>query len=306
MKIYSLNDHCRKQFGKKLYKLALDGGFTCPNRDGSKGTNGCVFCSAGGSGDFAESGEDLAAQIERAKARVAAKNKAGGYIAYFQSFTNTYAPAEKLASLFSRVIARPDIDVLSIATRPDCLPDETVELLSRLNRVKPVWVELGLQTVKPESVRFIRRAYETPLYADAVSRLKKNGIETVTHVILGLPGETKEDMLETVRYAAACGTDGLKLQLLHVLTDSDLYPLWLRGEIPTLSLEEYLGLLSFLIPEIPAHIVLHRLTGDGPKRTLAAPLWTADKKRVLNAINALPAVQGAAASAAEKVTKDER
>ncbi len=287
MNHYSLNDYCRARFGKKLYKLSLDGGFTCPNRDGTKGTGGCIFCSSSGSGDFAAHGADINAQIEAAKARVRRKNKNGGYIAYFQSFTNTYAPAQRLRALFTPVIARDDIDVLSVATRPDCLPPDVLELLSELNKIKPVWVELGLQTTKPESVRFIRRAYENEVYDSAMRELKRRGIYTVTHIILGLPGETLADMETTLRRALAAGTDGVKLQLLHILKDSDLYPLWQAGKIRTLTMEEYLELLLALVPQIPNDVAIHRLTGDGDKRTLASPLWSADKKAVINAIRRL-------------------
>ena len=286
MQWYSMNDYCRETFGKKLYKLALDGGFTCPNRDGTKGTRGCVFCSARGAGEFAAVGPDLNAQIEAAKARVAKKNKNGGYIAYFQNFTNTYAPVEKLEALFTPVIERPDIDVLSVATRPDCLGDDVLALLERLNRIKPVWVELGLQTVKEESVRFIRRAFETAEYDGAVRALRARHIYVITHLILGLPGETTADMAASLSHAVACGTDGVKLHLLHVLKDSDLYPLWLRGAVKTLSPEEYLDILAALLPLLPANVAVHRLTGDGDKKTLAAPLWSADKKAVLRAVRA--------------------
>ena len=246
MEWYSVNDYCRETFGKKLYKLALDGGFTCPNRDGTKGTRGCIFCSAKGAGEFAARGGDLNAQIEAAKAKVAAKNKNGGYIAYFQNFTNTYAPAERLRALFTPVAERPDIDVLSIATRPDCLGEDVLDLLAALNKKKPVWVELGLQTVNEKSVRFIRRAWDTPAYDRAVRELKTRGIYVITHIILGLPGETVDDMAATLTHAVACGTDGVKLQLLHILKDSDLYPLWLQGEIKTLSMEGYIDILTRL------------------------------------------------------------
>lgn len=287
MEYYSMNDYCRETFGKKLYKLSLDGGFTCPNRDGTCGVGGCIFCSAGGSGEFTGRGATLGEQIEDAKRRVAAKHKNGGYIAYFQSYTGTYAPIGRLRALYTEVISRDDIDVLSIATRPDCLGPEVLALLRELNDKKPVWIELGLQTTKEESVRFIRRGYGTPVYDRAVRDLKKAGIYVITHVILGLPGETEEDMRETLLHAVGAGTDGVKLQLLHVLKDSDLYPLWLAGEVPTLSMEEYLDLLRFLVPHIPPTVAVHRLTGDGDKRTLAAPMWSADKKRVLNAIGKL-------------------
>lgn len=286
MNYYSMNDYCRETFGKKLYKLSLDGGFTCPTRDGTKGERGCIFCSAAGSGDFAEGGNDIDAQIERAKKRIAAKNKQGGYIAYFQSFTNTYAPAERLRELFTPVILREDIDVLSVATRPDCLEDEKIELLSELNKIKPVWVELGLQTVKPESVAFIRRGYETSVYDDAVKRLKAAGIYVITHIIIGLPGETAEDMENTVRHAVSCGTDGVKLQLLHVLTDTDLYEHWKNGEFDTLTLDEYIAILIRLLRLLPEKTAVHRLTGDGNKKYLASPLWSADKKNTINKISA--------------------
>lgn len=288
MTYYSVNDYCRENFGKKLYKLSLDGGFTCPVRDGTKGTRGCIFCSAAGSGDFAESGEDLNSQIERAKKRIESKNKQGGYIAYFQSFTNTYAPAERLKELFTPVITRPDIDVLSIATRPDCLEDEKIRLLSELNRIKPVWVELGLQTTKPESIEYIRRGYDTAVYDAAVKRLKAEGIYVITHMIIGLPGEDINDMKNTVRHIVSCGSDGIKLQLLHVLTDTDLYEHWKNGEFRTLAQDEYLQVLSELLPLLPKKTAVHRLTGDGNKKYLAAPMWSADKKRVLNSIKNYP------------------
>lgn len=283
----TVNEYCRRQFGKKLYKLSLDGGFTCPNRDGTLGTGGCIFCSRGGSGEFAEGGGDLDAQIERAKKRVEKKNKNGGYIAYFQSFTNTYAPAHVLRERFLPVITRPDIDVLSIATRPDCLPDETLRLLEELNRIKPVWVELGFQTAKPESVRFIRRGYENEVFRSAVRKLTSRGIYVISHMIIGLPGETVEDMRQTLTYMLESGVNGVKLQLLHVLTDSDLYGEWERGSFTTLTMQEYIDILALLLPLIPGNVAVHRLTGDGDKRTLAAPLWSADKKRVLNAVNAM-------------------
>lgn len=284
MTYYSVNDYCREHFGKKLYKLSLDGGFTCPVRDGTKGTRGCIFCSAAGSGDFAEGGDDINGQIERAKKRIESKNKNGGYIAYFQSFTNTYAPASRLEKLFTPVITRDDIDVLSIATRPDCLEDEKIQLLSSLNRIKPVWVELGLQTTKPESVSFIRRGYENEAYDDAVKRLKAEGIYVITHMIIGLPGESLEDMKNTVRHIVDCGSDGIKLQLLHVLTDTDLYEHWKNGEFSLPELEEYLYILSELLKLLPEKTAVHRLTGDGNKKYLAAPMWSADKKNVINRI----------------------
>lgn len=283
----TMNDYCRETFGRKLYKLSLDGGFTCPTRDGTKGTGGCIFCSASGSGDFAESGNNIDEQIARAKERVKKKNKDGGYIAYFQSFTSTYASIERLRELFIPVIKREDIDVLSIGTRPDCLPEETVEFLGELNKIKPVWVELGFQTSKAESIKFIRRGYDNEVYEKAVHDLHKVGIYVITHMIIGLPGENLNDMKNTLEYMLSCGTDGVKLQLLHILRDSDLCPLYEQGKIKTLTKEEYLYILSELIPMIPESVAVHRLTGDGNKKTLVAPMWSANKKDVLNSINAM-------------------
>lgn len=285
MKIYTLNDYCRETFGKKLYKLSLDGGFTCPNRDGTKGTRGCIFCSQSGSGDFAESGNDISSQIERAKQKVASKNKNGGYIAYFQSFTSTYAPIGKLRQLFYEVITRDDIDVLSIATRPDCLPEETIKLLAELNKIKPVWVELGLQTTKKESICFIRRQYENGEYEKAVKNLHEVGIYVITHMIIGLPGESTGDMKNTLQFIIDNKSDGVKLQLLHILKDSDLYEHWQRGEVKVLAKEEYTDILLQLLSMLPEKTAVHRLTGDGNKKTLAAPLWSGNKKDVLNFIN---------------------
>ena len=288
--MYTLNDYCRETFGEKLYKISLNGGFTCPNRDGTLGSRGCIFCSAGGSGDFAEDPHaSIAAQIEAGKRKVEKKMKSGGhYIAYFQAYTNTYAPLEKLEALFTAAISHPDVRVLSVATRPDCIPEETVALLARLNRIKPVWVELGLQTIHEESARYIRRGYPLAVYEDALRRLKEAGLTVITHVILGLPGETREDMLETIKYLAkgikdTC-TDGIKLQLLHVLRNTDLAEDYLAGRFSVMTLEEYLPLLADCVRRLPPDIVVHRITGDGPKNLLLAPLWTGNKRLVLNAI----------------------
>lgn len=283
----TMNEYCRKQYGKKLYKLSLDGGFTCPNRDGTKGVGGCIFCSSSGSGDFAEKGEDIFTQIENAKKRVAKKNKGGRYIAYFQNFTATYAPVEKLERLFFAAVSHPDIDVLSVATRPDCLGRDVLELLGRLNKIKPVWVELGLQTVKAESVRYIRRGYENAVYTQAVKRLHAEGIYVITHMIIGLPDETLDDMKNTLGFIIDNKSDGVKLQLLHVLRDSDLYYDYIKGKVKVLSKEEYLDILSELLVMIPETTAVHRLTGDGNKKNLVAPEWSADKKSVLNDINRL-------------------
>lgn len=282
----TLNDYCREQFGEKLYKLSLNAGLGCPNRDGTLGTKGCIFCSAGGSGDFAPPPDmSITDQLEDAKRRVAAKYHGSRYIAYFQAYTNTYAPVSRLRELFLPVIGRDDIAVLSVATRPDCLGDEVLSLLGELNEIKPVWVELGLQTVHPESAEYIRRGYELPVYDDAVRRLNALGIHTVTHVILGLPGETREDMLATVRHVRDCGSGGIKLQLLHVLRGTDLASDYLAGAFEVMSLDEYVVLIRDCVRLIGDSMVIHRLTGDGSKKLLIAPEWSADKKRVINAIN---------------------
>lgn len=280
-----INDHLREMFGCKVYKIAINGGFTCPNRDGKLDTKGCIFCSGGGSGEFAEDPHKaITQQIEDGKKRVEAKNKNGKYIAYFQAYTGTYAPVSKLREIFYEAINHPDIVVLSIATRPDCLPDDVLELLAELNRIKPVWVELGLQTIHEKSVEYIRRGYETKKYDEAVKKLHSIGITVITHVILGLPGETAEDMLETVRYVCESESDGIKLQLLHVLKGTDLEKDYLEGKFDTLSEDEYMDILKRCIAIIPENVVIHRLTGDGPKRLLVAPLWSADKKHVMNRI----------------------
>ena len=284
---YSLNRYLREQFGEKVYKLALDGGMSCPNRDGTLGTGGCIFCSAGGSGDFAEGRCDsVAAQIERAKGRIRSKTGAEKFIAYFQSYTNTYAPVEYLQQIFTEAIAEPSIVALSIGTRPDCLPQEVVELLARLNRRKPVWVELGLQTIHESTARYIRRGYELPVYEDALGRLKAAGLTVIVHVILGLPGESREMMLQTVDYLSGeHRPDGIKLQLLHVLEGTDLAKDWRAGAFRCMEMDEYFDILFECLSRLPEDMVIHRLTGDGPKKLLLAPLWTGDKQRVLNALN---------------------
>ena len=282
-KMRMLSDYYREKFGCKVYKLSLDGGFTCPNRDGTVGIKGCIFCAGDGSGAFAEKRcESIAMQLERAKARVRNKNKGGKYIAYFQSFTNTYAPVEKLGRLYHAAIAPDDIVGLSVGTRPDCLGEDVISLLAEINAVKPVSVELGLQTVHEKTVRYIRRGYDTAVYFDAVKRLKKAGLEVVTHIILGLPGETLEMMQETTRKAAEAGTDGVKFHMLHVLRGTDLARDYEAGEFEVFSLEEYGDVLKKCISCLPDHIVIHRITGDGAKKDLIAPLWSGDKKRVLN------------------------
>ena len=280
-----LNDYLRETFGCKVYKIALNAGFTCPNRDGTIGTGGCIFCSAGGSGEFAEdAGQNITEQIEAGKSRVARKIRDGKYIAYFQAYTNTYAPAERLRSLYMEAVRHPDVAAVSIATRPDCLPDEVLELLSGINRIKPVWVELGLQTIHPETAEYIRRGYDLSEYDRAVRELRKRGMEVITHVILGLPGESVTQMLETVRYACDSGTTGIKLQLLHVLKGTELEKEYREGRVRVLSEDEYMEILEQCLGVIPENVVIHRLTGDGDKRILVAPLWSGDKKHVWNRI----------------------
>lgn len=288
MQYYSLNKYLRDTFGDKVYKLSLNAGFTCPNRDGKLGTRGCIFCSAGGSGDFAESSSlSITQQIERGKERVAKKIKSGKYIAYFQAYTNTYAPVEILKSKYMEAVNHKDIVALSVATRPDCLGDDVLKLLDEINKIKPVFVELGLQTIHERTARYIRRGYTLDVYDKAVSDLKKIGVNTVVHLILGLPGETKQDMLDSVKYVCESGIDGIKLQLLHVLKNTDLEKDYAQGKFKTLEMDEYLDILKSCVDIIPDNIVIHRLTGDGAKKDLISPLWSADKKKVLNAINKL-------------------
>lgn len=285
MKYLSLNEYLKKQFGQKVYKIALDGGFTCPNRDGTIDTRGCIFCSKGGSGDFAEDRSlSVTEQIEKGKARLEKKIKDGKYIAYFQAFTNTYAPVEKLRELYTQAINHKDIVALSIGTRPDCIGDDVLELLNEINKIKPVFVELGLQTIHEKSAEYIRRGYDLEVYDRAVENLHKISINVVTHLIIGLPNETKNDMLQSVEYVCRV-TDGIKLQLLHILKDTDLEREYENGKFDALSLEEYVDIIKSCAEIIPENVVVHRLTGDGAKKDLIAPLWSADKKNVLNRLN---------------------
>lgn len=282
----SANSYFRRKFGCKVYKLALDGGFTCPNRDGTLGERGCIFCSGRGSGDFSVSvGGNAALAVERAKAVLSGKDSGEKYIAYFQSYTGTYAPVEYLRKLYTDVAALSDIAALSIGTRPDCLGDEVIELLREINAVKPVMVELGLQTIHEKTAGYIRRGYTLEVFDDAVARLKKAGLEVIVHMIIGLPGESREMIYETAEYIAHSGADGIKLQLLHVLRGTDLEKDYAAGMFEALSMEEYIEILEGCVRRISPEMVIHRLTGDGAKRELIAPLWSADKKKVLNSIN---------------------
>ena len=280
---HSLDYELKRRFGEKIYKLTLNGGMSCPNRDGKISFGGCIFCSEGGSGEFASAAcLSIPDQIQDAKKRLAGKRPVNQYIAYFQAYTNTYGPIEHLRKIFTEAIEDPEIVLLSIATRPDCLPDEVIELLAELNQKKPVWVELGLQTIHESSARFIRRGYPLSTFTDAVRRLNQQGIEVVTHVILGLPGETKEMMLETVNYLNTMPIQGIKLQLLHVLKGTQLALEYEKQPFSLFELEEYCDFTIDCLEILPPDMVIHRLTGDGPRSLLIAPLWSTDKKRVLN------------------------
>lgn len=286
MEYLSFNKYLKDKFGQKVYKISLDGGFTCPNRDGKIDTRGCIFCSKGGSGDFAQNRNlSITEQIESGKKIVKKKIKSGKYIAYFQAFTNTYAPVEILRAKYSEAIKHPDIVALSIATRPDCLGDDVIELLDEMNKIKPVFVELGLQTIHSDSAKYIRRGYSLEVYNEAVKKLKNIGVNIVVHIILGLPNESEEDMLESVKYVCQSQIDGIKLQLLHIIAGTDLAKDYEKGLFKTLEFDEYVELIAKCVAIIPKNIVIHRLTGDGAKKDLIAPLWSADKKKVLNAIN---------------------
>lgn len=285
-RFYSFSDYLLNTFGKKVYKISLSAGFSCPNRDGKIGTKGCIFCSEGGSGDFSCNllqGTDIA--IENAKLKVKNKTNENSFIAYFQSFTNTYAPKEKLEALFTPIIQREDIVALAIATRPDCLPNDVVDLLSKLNKIKPVIIELGLQTIHENSAKLINRGYTLPVFEDALLRLKAVNLHTVVHLIVGIPGESKEMIFQTAEYIARSEADGIKLHLLHVLKNTELEKMYNSGQFRTLEKQEYIELVANIIERMPKNKVIHRLTGDAPKNLLVAPLWSADKKDVLNSIN---------------------
>lgn len=283
---HSLDYELKQRFGEKVYRLSLNGGMTCPNRDGTCGSRGCIFCSAGGSGDFAGSPSlSVSEQIASQKALLSSKRPVNKYIAYFQAYTNTYAPVEYLRRIFTEAIAHPEVVALSVATRPDCLPEDVLTLLEELNRIKPVWVELGLQTAKPSTARFIRRGYALPVFAQAVKELNLRGLETIVHLILGLPGETGEDVLDTIHYLDRLPVQGVKLQLLHLLKGTDLAAWYTEHPFPILTMEEYINLLIRCLEELRPDIVIHRLTGDGPRELLIAPLWSAKKRTVLNQIH---------------------
>lgn len=282
---HSLDFHLKNLFGEKVYKLSIDGGFTCPNRDGTLGSRGCIFCSSGGSGDFAASRQlSVTAQIETAKKSISGKYTGSKFIAYFQAFTNTYAPVQQLKALYMEALSHPDVVALSIATRPDCLPRPVLELIEQLNRIKPVWIELGLQTIHEKTAQFIRRGYPLTVFEEALEQLSKRHIETIVHVILGLPGETREDCLATIRWLSQKSISGIKLQLLHVLKGTDLADIYEKTPFKILTMEEYIDMVIECLELLPPETVIHRLTGDGPKKLLMAPLWSGDKKRVFNTI----------------------
>lgn len=282
----SLDYHLRDRYGEKIYKVSLDGGMTCPNRDGTLGKCGCIFCSEGGSGDFAgDRTHPIHQQIEEQKARLSPKFPATHFIAYFQAYTNTYAPVPYLEKIFQEAISHPGIVALSIGTRPDCLEDDVVELLSRLNMVKPVWVELGLQTIHESTAAYIRRGYPLSCFEDSLKRLRTAGLEVVVHTILGLPGESREDMLATMDYLNARDIQGIKLQLLHVLKGTDLAYDYLAGKFKVLERTEYIDLVADCLEHLDPSIVIHRVTGDGPKDLLIAPLWASRKREVLNLLH---------------------
>ena len=282
---YALDSYIKETYGEKLYKISLDGGMTCPNRDGTLGTRGCIFCSAGGSGDFAGKRTcSIKEQLEQGRQLIQRKHTGSSYIAYFQAFTNTYAPLSQLEALYMEAISAPDVKVLSIATRPDCLSPEILELLRRMNTIKPVWVELGLQTIHENTAEFIRRGYSLDVFEKAVHDLKQIGIHVIVHNILCLPHETTEMMLETIAYLNLLPIDGIKLQLLHVLCGTDLATVYEKENFYLPTLEEYLELLGTIVSHLRPDIVIHRLTGDGPKSLLIAPLWTSNKRMVLNRI----------------------
>ena len=291
MKYTSVNEYLKNKYGHKLYKIAVDAGFTCPNRDGSLGMGGCIFCSGRGSGDFAADRlMSVHKQIEEGKKLILNKmpkerNEGPEFIAYFQAFTNTYAPVPVLREKYMEAVNHPDIAIIDIATRPDCLGDDVLGLIKEINEIKPVWVELGLQSIHESTAKYIRRGYELPVYDDAVEALAGTGIEQIiTHLILGLPGESKEMMLKSVDYVAASKSNGIKLQLLHVLKGTDLAAEYEKGAFKCLEFEEYVELVKECVSHIPEDMVIHRLTGDGPKKDLIAPLWSGDKKRVINAL----------------------
>ncbi len=282
----TLNEELRGEFGGKVMKLSLDGGFTCPNRDGTVGNKGCIFCGEEGSGEFAGSRlVSIQEQVEEQKRLLWKKWDTDKYILYFQNFTNTYGTVEKLKKLYYESISIDGVVGLAIATRPDCIDKEILDLLSELNKKTYLWIELGLQTIHEKSARFIRRGYSLSIYDRAIEMLKSRNIKVVTHIILGLPGESTEEMLDTVRYVASTNTWGIKLHSLYIQRDTDLYDYYLKNPFPIMSREEYVSLIVDALELLPKDMVIHRVTGDGKKQLLHEPKWSLDKLRVLSLID---------------------
>ena len=288
---YSLNAYLQDTYHEKIYKIALNAGLTCPNRDGKLDTRGCIFCSSGGSGDFAvplSSPLHFQKSFEEGKAKLSRKHTGSRFIAYFQAYTNTYGPLPYLRSIYEAALREPSVAGISIATRPDCIPEEVVTLLVNLKEEFPdkfVWIELGLQTIHEETARFIRRGYSLEVYDRCVMTLRQAGIPVITHVILGLPSETREHVLETISHINSLGIWGIKLQLLHILKETDLASLYMQGDYVPLTKEAYLDLVIDCLEQLDPHIVVHRVTGDGPKDLLLAPLWSLNKRDVLNSLH---------------------
>lgn len=280
----NLNSFLRSKFNDKVFKISLDAGFTCPNRDGSIGTGGCIFCSPRGSGDFAGTCSDLVQQFEEVKEMMNKKWKNGKYIVYFQAYTNTYADVETLKEKYYSVLNLEGVVGIAIATRPDCLNSEILDLLEEIGKQKYLWVELGLQTIHQNTADLINRGYPLETYIKAVQELKKRNIDVVTHVILGLPGESREDMLQTVDFVANTDTQGIKLHLLHLVKDTRLVDLFERGQLRIMEMDEYADLIVDCIERIPESMVIHRITGDGPRETLIEPRWSLKKWEVINSI----------------------
>lgn len=283
---HSFDYMLKERFGEKIYKVALNGGMTCPNRDGTLGNRGCIFCSAGGSGDFAGNRQDsITQQIEKQASSIRQKRGVAKFIAYFQAYTNTYAPVDYLRKIYTEAISHPDIIAVSIGTRPDCLDKDILQLLDELNQKKPVWVELGLQTIHETTAQYIRRGYPLSCFEQAVSELRKRNLDVIVHTILGLPGENRNDILSTIEYLNHQDVQGIKLQLLHVLKGTDLADDYLAGKFQVYTMEEYLDLVIDCLEHLNPEIVIHRLTGDGPKDLLIAPLWSSAKRTVLNTLH---------------------
>lgn len=283
----SVNKYLSEKFGEKVYKLSLNAGLTCPNRDGTLSTGGCIFCSEGGSGDFAVSGTDIYQQIEDAKKLISAKTNCRKFIAYFQAYTNTYGPIDYLRKIFTEAINHPDIVVLSIATRCDCIDENVLDLLIELNKIKPVWIEMGLQSIHPQTLELIRCGYTFDQFKKTTSLLSDAGIDVIAHIILGLPSETKSMMIDSVSQVCQLPIKGIKISLLHVLKNTVLADMYHANPWPMMTLDEYCLLVVECLKVIPSHVIVHRITGDGPRNLLIEPKWSTDKKRILNTINHL-------------------